>query len=96
MGPDSANLAASVAKSLEVERSPSATQRASEVAQDQLASEAVGALSRIRPDAAESLRRARIKQERERRRRELERYGAPTFSDDHTDEESGPGLDVMV
>lgn len=96
MGPDAAHLAASVAKSAEVDRSPSATQRASEIAQDRLAGESVAALLQKKPSAADQLQREKIRQERERRRREMERRAANSVSADDTDTEDGPILDVMV
>jgi hypothetical protein len=96
MGPDSANLAASVAKSVEVDRSPSATQRASEIAQDRLAGESVAALLRKKPSAADQLQREKIRQERERKRREMERRAANPAGADETDTEDGSILDVMV
>lgn len=97
MGPDAANLAGSVAKSLEVERSPNVTQRGSEIAQEQLISENTEASSRIKSDAAEQLRRMRMRQERERRRRELERRGLfSSEEDDQNEDDDAPGLDVVV
>lgn len=96
MGPDAANLAGSIAKSLEIERSPKATQRASEIAQDQNNAAFVGSLHAIKTEDADSLRRARLLQERERRRREIEHKLSE--QDSEIDEESGggQGLDVMV
>lgn len=97
MGSDASHLAASVAKSTEVDRSPGATQRASEIAQDQLAGESVAALTRKKPDAADELRRARIRQEHERRRRRMEREaGEARPSDEYPDSDDGAGMDVMV
>lgn len=97
MGSDASNLAASVAKSLDVDRSPGATQRASEIAQDQLAGESVAALTRKKPDAADELRRARIRQEHERRRRQIERRaGGTSASDRDPDSDDSAGVDVMV
>ena len=92
MGPESTNLASSVAKSVEVDRSPHATQRASEIAQDQLAGESVAALTRKAPDAASQVRREKIRQDRERRRRELERRVGHEQSGD----EDGPDVDVTL
>lgn len=96
MGPDAANLAASVAKSHEVDRSPGATQRASEIAQDQLAGESVEALHRKMPNAAEQVQRERIRRERERRRRELERRMGQNDSDASADSGDSPMLDVVA
>lgn len=72
MGPDAAHLAASVAKSVEVDKSPGVNSRTSEIAQEQLAGEAVSALMRKKTDAADSIRRNSIRREHERRRREME------------------------
>ena len=96
MGPESANLAGSVAKSLEVDRSPHATQRASEIAQDQLAGESVAALTRKAPSAANHVRREKIRQDRERRRRELERRIAHEKMGDSTDSDEDTTLDVVA
>ena len=95
MGPDAANVAASVAKSLEVDRSPHSTQRASEIAQEELAGEGVAALVRKAPDAANQVRREKIRQDRERRRRELERRMAHPDSGEDASEDA-PGLDVVA
>ena len=97
MGSDASNLAASAAKSVDVDRSPGATQRASEIAQDQLAGESVAALTRKKPDAADELRRARIRQEHERRRRRMERDAAGArSSDEDSDSGDSSAMDVMV
>lgn len=95
MGPDAANLAGAIGKSLEVERSPSKSQRASEIAQDATASAFNSVIQPIKMDNADALRRARLLQERERRRREFERrLSSKSDSDEQSDGE--PGLDVMV
>lgn len=97
MGPEATHLAASVAKSMEPERLPNATQRASDVSQGQLSAEAISALSQKKTDAAEQARRNRIRQERERRRHELERHGLhPDDSSRDAADETGPSLDVVV
>jgi hypothetical protein len=96
MGLDSSNLAASIGKSQEIERSPGGTQRGSDVSQEQIAGESVSALHRMKPDAAEHLRQARIRQERERRRRELERRMSRSQPDSDPDGDAGSGLDVVV
>lgn len=90
MGPDAARIISSVAKSIDIDRSPSATQRASEIAQDQLASESVAVVNRKRTDAAGRLQQARMRLEREKRRRELERkMGKSQQSDQPASEDSG-------
>ena len=97
MCPDASNIAASVAKSLEVDRTSRPTQRASEIAQDQLAGESVAALQRKAPDAATQVRREKIRQDRERRRRELERrMSHPDPPSDEEDGSSGLSLDVVA
>lgn len=96
MAPDAANLAASVAKSHEVDRSPGATQRASEVAQELLAGESAEALDRRMPNAAEQVQREKIRRERERRRRELERRMGQTDSGKDPDSGNSPMLDVVA
>jgi len=96
MASEAANLAASVSKSLEVDRSPGTTQRASEIAQDQLAGESVAALTRKKPDAADELRRSRIRREHERRRREMERKAQSSDSDQRAEMDDDSGLDVVA
>ena len=96
MGSDASNVVGSIAKSLEVDRSPGATQRASDVSQDQLAGESVATMGRKKADAADELRRARIRQEHERRRREMERRAREAVADQEMDEDSDGGLDVVV
>ena len=96
MASEAANLAGSVGKSLEVDRSPGATQRASEMAQDQLAGESVAALTRKKPDAADELRRSRIKREHERRRRDTERRTCSSGSGQRADVDEDGGLDVVA
>ena len=96
MASEAANLAASVSKSLEVDRSPGATQRASEMAQDQLAGESVAALTRKKPDAADELRRSRIRRNHERRRREMERKAQSSDSDRRAEIDDDSGLDVVA
>ena len=96
MGPDGASLAGSLAKALEVERSPKATQRASEIAQDQDAARFVQAVKPIRADGTDALRRARLLQERERRRREIERRASDRPEHESTDNDAEHDLDVMV
>ena len=96
MGPDPAGLAGSIAKSLEVERSPKTTQRANEIAQDHDAERFISALKPIRADGTDGLRRARLLQERERRRREIERRKPAPDPDPRDDADGEHGLDVMV
>jgi hypothetical protein len=96
MGPDAANLAGSIAKSLEVERSAKATQRASEIEQDADADAFASALKPIKADGTDALRRARLLQERERRRKEIERRGPPAKPKPRDDSDDEHELDVMV
>lgn len=96
MGLESANVAGSIAKSLEVERSPGATSRASQVSQEQIASESVAGLGHKKADAAEHVSRARDRQERERRRHELERMKPHRNSEDSDTDDGDTVLDVVV
>lgn len=96
MGPDAANLAGSIAKSQEMERSPKANQRASDIAQDQSAEAFVSAIRPIKADGADNLRRARLLQERERKRREIERKLSDTNPEPEDGSDGDGGLDVMV
>ncbi len=95
MGPESTHLPASVVKSAEVDRSPSATQRASEIAQEELAGESAAALARKKAAAADALTREKIRQDRERRRREMERREHHSGANG-SDEDDGPILDVVA
>lgn len=95
MGPEAANLAGSLAKSLDVDRSSNASQRAGEIAREQTAARFNSDVSPIKAEQADALRRARLLQERERRRRQIERQ--LTRSNDDDDQQSDDqGLDVMV
>jgi len=96
MGPDAANLAASIAKSHEVDRSPGATQRASEVSQAQLAGESAEVLGRRMPNASEQVQREKIRRERERRRREMERRMGQAGPGEDPDSGDSPMLDVVA
>lgn len=97
MGPDAANLAASIARSHEIDRTPGATQRASEISQGQLAGESLSALTRKKANESDHLQREKIRHDRERRRREMERRGPQPGSDDSAGpEDSGPTIDVVV
>ncbi len=95
MGPDAANLVSSIAKSLEVDRSPGANQRASAIGQKQLAEESIAAMSRKKTAAADQLRQARIRHERERKRRESEKRMKQNHSNVKSDE-TGSVIDVVV
>lgn len=94
MGPDASHIVSSVAKSLDVDRSPNATQRASEVSQEMLAGESTAALTRKKTEAAVQLSKEKIRREHEKRRRDMERRGARPRSQD--EEEGDSGLDVVV
>lgn len=94
-GPDALNIASSLAKSVEIDRSPGTTQRASDISQAQLAAEETAELSLKKTDALESLRRDKIRQDRENRRRELERH--MLSSEEEPDEDEGDShLDAVA
>ena len=80
---------------LELDRSPNSSQRASEITQEQLAGESVAAFDREKAAAAEQLRREKTKQERERKRRMLERQSTDAGSGQH-DSEGGSMFDVVA
>ena len=96
MGPEAAHIAASIAKSQEVQRSPGASQRASDIEQAQLADESAFAHSAIKADAADHVEQAKRKNERERRRRELERRGEQLAEDDGDGPDEGPAFDMVA
>lgn len=94
-GPDALNIASSLAKSVEVDRSPGTTQRASDIAQAQLTTEEAAELLLKKTDALESVRRDKIRQDREKRRRELERHMLEP--DEESDEDEGDShLDAVA
>lgn len=76
-------------------QSPSISQRANDVAQAQLTGESAAVLARKKADAADQLRRDKIRQEREQRRREFERR-AETGPDEAQDDDGPSVLDVVV
>jgi len=94
-GPEALHLAATVMKSVQADRSPGATQRASSVSQEQIAQEGVAALDVKKTDALEHLRREKIRQERERRRRNMERH-ALDMSDDADQQDGESHLDLIA
>lgn len=94
MGPDAGNIVSSVARSLDSDRSPHATQRASDAAQAELAEESFAVLNTKKAEAATQLNREKIRREHEKRRREMERRAADGTEDDLS--EVGSGLDVVV
>ena len=95
MGPDAANLAGSLAKSLDVDRSPNSSQRASEMAQQATAAPFADSINPIKTEQAEKIRQAKIQKERERRRREAERQMSHKDSKNEQEPEDNK-LDVMV
>lgn len=96
MGPEAAHIAASLAKSQEVQRSPGVTQRASDVEQAQFAAESASAHSTIKADAAEHIETTKRKHERERRRRELERQGEHPAEDEGREPGDGSTFDMVA
>ncbi|MEN6357429.1 MAG: hypothetical protein ABFD83_10125 [Armatimonadota bacterium] len=95
-GPDALSLASSLAKSVEIDRSPGVTQRASDIAQDQITAEDVAALSLKKTDALEQLRRDKIRQDREQRRRELERHMLASDEDETVQDDGESHLDAVA
>ena len=96
VGPEATHLPVSVARPGEVDRSPGVTQRASEIAQDQLARETAEALGRRRPAAADQITRDKIRRERERRRREFERRALSAKGADPADGDDRSAFDVVA
>jgi hypothetical protein len=94
MGPDAANVVASLARSLEVERCAGVTQRASDFSQGQISEASEAEIERERAAAANQLRREKIRQDRERRRRESERKNERELNGCNEPDESL--LDVVV
>ena len=95
MGPDAANIVSSLARSMDVDRAPNVTQRASDAAQAELAEESFAVLDHKKAEAATQLNREKIRREHEKRRREMERRDALGKLEEEP-EDSGSGLDVAV
>lgn len=95
MGMDASSIAASIAKSMEMERTPSATQRASDVSQGLLAEESVAVLHQKKTTKTERVQQEKVRRERERKRRELERRMAHRDSDE-SDDGGRSVLDVVA
>ena len=96
MSSDATNIVASVVRSLEPDKSLSVSQRASEIAQAQLADESVSLLHRVRTPATDALTRNKIKNEHEQRRRQFERHQNSTLDNEENDDVDGPHIDVVV
>ncbi len=72
---------------------PGATQRASDIAQLQITGESAAILARKRADAAERLRRDKVRYERDQRRRQSEHHAE---QHQETKSDAGSLLDVIV
>ncbi|MGI6296170.1 MAG: hypothetical protein ACOX3G_08780 [Armatimonadota bacterium] len=94
MGPEAANLAGSLSKSLDIDRSKNASSRASDVAQEKNTQRFDSGLPPIKAEEADSIHRARLLQQRERKRRQIERETARKHK--NTQRPDDDGLDVMV
>lgn len=73
MDTDPTGLTGSVSRLFGAGKSLGSTQRASELAQDQLADESVNALNRKSPNQANGVSREKIRRDRERRQKEHQR-----------------------
>lgn len=95
MGPEAANLAGSLSKSLDIDRSKNASARASDIAQEKNTQRFDDGLPPIKAEEADAVHRARLQQRRERKRRQIEREAA---RHDHRNKQQSKddGLDVMV
>lgn len=80
---------------MSLDRSPAVSQRASDIQQAHAASESAAMLARRRADAADQMRRDKIKEERERKRRQTEHNAQNQPSADEP-ETGGSFLDVVV
>lgn len=96
MGSDPTNIVSSILRSVEPNRSPSSSQRASEVAQSQLTGEAANVLGIKRTNAADALDKNKIKQEHEYRRRHFERQNDVSSDEDENEDDGESGIDVVV
>ena len=74
MEPSAASLAASVVRTIEVDRTPGSSQRQSEIMQAQLAEASEVLHYMKKTDASSNLNKDRIRREREQKRRDLERH----------------------
>lgn len=95
-GPDALNIVSSLTKSIEIDRSPGVTQRASDIAQDQITAQETAALSLKKTDALEQLRRDKIRQDREQRRREMERHMLDSDEDEKDQDDGESHLDAVA
>ncbi len=95
MGPEAANLAGSLSKSLDIDRSKNASARASDVAQEKNTQRFDSGLPPLKAQEADAVRRARLLQQRERKRRQIERETAHRDYK-NTQQSDDDGLDVMV
>lgn len=95
MSPDATNIVASIARSLEPDRSPSASQRASEVAQGQIADESLSMLHLKRTSATDAVSRNKIRHDHEERRRRFERHKRFSYMEEDNDGDE-PHIDVVV
>ena len=77
------------------DRPPIITQRAHDIAQVHVTEASATILAQKRADAAERMRRDKIRQERERKRREFEHHAHDESGKENPDEEATI-LDVVV
>lgn len=95
MEPDVTGLSGSVARMIGVEKVMGSTQRASEIAQDQLASESLQALNARAPGRTNGVSREKIRRDRETRRRERERRLAHLKAKEPAEPNDGTGIDLI-
>ena len=95
MSPDASNIIASVMRSLDPNRSLSASSRASEIAQGQVAIEAVDKVNQKRTSAPDAISKNKIRHEHEYKRRHYERRNNPS-PDQEEDNGDGSHIDVVV
>lgn len=81
---------------MEIDRSPGATQRATDITQEQILAEDEAVLLQKKTDASEQLRRDKVRHDREQRRRELERHMLASDEDEPDEDDGESHLDVVA
>lgn len=81
---------------MSIDRPPVITQRASDIQQLHVTGETAAALAKRRADAAERMRRDKIRYERDSRRRAFEHHAQEQNSNEDDSENGGSILDVVA
>lgn len=96
MDPDPAGAVGPISRLVGSDKLPGSTQRASEITQDQIAEESVAALNQKAPTRAIQVRREKIRQDRERRQKALERHQSKDKNREGDDPNTESGIDLLA